>query len=327
MEQIRLQKFLALAGVASRRKAESFIEEGLVRVNGKVVKEMGCKVDPSTDKVFYNGKQIILNDKKVYYLLYKPDGYVTTVQDQFERPTVMDFFKDCKERVYPVGRLDYGTSGLLLMTNDGDFAYKVTHPKHELSKTYRVVVKGQVTEDAIKQLCRGVRIENHTTLPAKAKILEFRKTRTVVELTIFEGKNRQVRKMFWALGHSVQKLKRIGIGDLTTEGLKEGQYRELTKTEVNDLVNLKASDAPRKPAGKRGGKGLRAPKSFKAKKEDRNNKGSDRYKKKSDNRKSGYSKKIDDDNKGDQKSNDRSRSYNKKINGDKRSYKKSYKKR
>ena len=193
-ESIRLQKFLANSGVASRRKCEELILDGKVSVNGQIVKELGTKVNPAVDKVEYCGNPVFSSNKFVYILLNKPIGYVTTAKDQFDRDSVLDLVK-VKERVVPVGRLDMYTSGALILTNDGDFVYKVTHPKHEITKTYTVTVRGIIENDAVEKLRNGVEIEDYKTRPAKVKILKTDEEKNIsrLEITIHEGKNRQVR--------------------------------------------------------------------------------------------------------------------------------------
>ena len=188
-ESIRLQKFLANSGVASRRKCEELILEGKVSVNGQIVKELGTKVNPAVDKVEYCGNPVFSSNKFVYILLNKPIGYVTTAKDQFDRDSVLDLVK-VKERVVPVGRLDMYTSGALILTNDGDFVYKVTHPKHEITKTYTVTVRGIIENDAVEKLRNGVEIEDYKTRPAKVKILKTDEEKNIsrLEITIHEGK-------------------------------------------------------------------------------------------------------------------------------------------
>lgn len=239
MDEIRLQKYLAECGVASRRKCEEFIEEGRVKVNGKIV-ELGHKVNPKTDKVEFDGK-IIKQEKKefTYILLNKPIGVVTTAEDQFDRETVLDLVK-VKTRVVPVGRLDMYTSGALILTDDGDFIYKVTHPKHEINKTYTVTLVGKVSNEDIEKLRQGVEIDGgYITKPAKARIMKIDEQKNIsrVEITIHEGKNRQVRKMCEAIGKKVIALHRAKIGNLGVKDLKLGTWRYMTKKEVEQILN------------------------------------------------------------------------------------------
>lgn len=236
--KVRLQKFLANSGVASRRKCEELILEGKISVNGKIVNELGIKIDPTVDKVEYCGKLIYNTEKLVYILLNKPIGYVTTANDQFNRDTVLDLVK-VKERVVPVGRLDMYTSGALILTNDGDFVYKVTHPKHEITKTYTVTVHGIITNEAVEKLRQGVEIEDYVTRPAKVKILKTDEEKNIsrLEIIIHEGKNRQVRKMCEAVGSKVIALHRSQIGDIGVKDLKLGNWRYLKDYEVKKLLN------------------------------------------------------------------------------------------
>ena len=237
MEEVRLQKFLANAGVASRRKCEELIVEGKVSVNGNVVQELGNKINPDVDKVTYCGKEVTNNEKKVYILLNKPIGYVTTAKDQFNRDTVLNLVK-VKERVVPVGRLDMYTSGALILTNDGDFVYKVTHTKHEITKTYTVTLHGIVTNEAVEKLRIGVEIEDYVTKPAKVKILKTDEEKNIsrLEITIHEGKNRQVRKMCEAVGYKVLALHRSKIGNIGVKDIKIGNWRYLRQNEVEKFL-------------------------------------------------------------------------------------------
>lgn len=239
MEEIRLQKFMADCGIASRRKCEEYISLGFVKVNGETVTELGRKVLPDKDIVDFKGKTIENSTKKkTYVVLNKPIGYVTTVKDQFSRPTVLDLIKDKTTRLVPVGRLDMYTSGALILTDDGDFVYKVTHPKYEIEKTYVATVIGNVTKEKIKQLEEGVEIEGYTTKPAKVKILKTDTEKNIsrIEITIHEGKNREVRKMCEAIGNKVRALHRSKIGNINVKDLKIGQYRDLSKKEIEELV-------------------------------------------------------------------------------------------
>ncbi|NDO45593.1 pseudouridine synthase [Clostridium sp. MD294] len=236
--EIRLQKFLAEAGVASRRKAEELIVMGKVQVNGKVITELGTKIDTQNDIILYQNKKVEIKQNFIYIMLHKPEGYVTTVKDQFQRPTVMDLLGDVTERVYPVGRLDYDTSGLLLLTNDGDLTYHLTHPKHHIEKTYEAKLFGIPSEHNIIQFRRGIVIDGKKTEPAKLEILQKEKKYTTVRIVIQEGRNRQVRKMCQAIKHPVAQLKRIGTGTLFLKDLKKGNYRYLTQKEISYLKSL-----------------------------------------------------------------------------------------
>lgn len=239
-ETIRLQKYMAEAGIASRRKAEELILEGKVKVNGKTINELGIKIVPNKDIVEYNGKKVILEKEYVYILLNKPIGYVTTVKDQFNRDSILDLVKTNK-RIVPVGRLDMYTSGAIILTNDGDFVYKVTHPKHEIEKTYTVTIKGIVKNDEVEDLRKGVRIEDYITKPAKVKILKTDEEKNIsrLEITIHEGKNRQVRKMCEAIEHKVLALHRSKIAGIGVKDLELGKWRYLTKNEVRKILNEK----------------------------------------------------------------------------------------
>lgn len=232
----RLQKFLANSGVASRRKCEEYILQGRVKVNGKIIKELGVKINKEVDQVEFDGKIVKLSDKKVYVLLNKPIGYVTTAKDQFDRPTVLDLVK-VDEKLLPVGRLDMYTSGALILTNDGDFIYKVTHPKHEIEKTYTVTVKGIVNEEDVKMLTKGVKIEDYVSGKAKVKILKTNQEKNFsrIQITIHEGKNREVRKMCEAIGKKVLALHRRKIGNLDVKNIKIGEWRYLSKKEVQEF--------------------------------------------------------------------------------------------
>lgn len=238
MEELRLQKYLANCGIASRRKCEEYIIQGKVQVNGKTITELGTKVDPEKDVIKFEGREVRENKKLVYILLNKPIGYVTTVDDQFNRDTVLDLIK-VKERIVPVGRLDMYTSGALILTNDGAFVYKVTHPKHEIDKTYTVTLKGIVLNSEVEQLRIGVQIEDYVTKPAKVKILKTDPEKDIsrLEITIHEGKNRQVRKMCEAVGRKVLALHRSKIGNIGVKDLELGKWRYLTDKEVIHLIN------------------------------------------------------------------------------------------
>ena len=234
----RLQKFLANAGIASRRKCEELILNGKVKVNGVVVTELGKKVSEK-DIVKYNGKIVKPEEEKVYILLNKPIGYVTTAKDQFNRDTILDLVK-INKRIVPVGRLDMYTSGALILTNDGDFVNMLTHPKNEVNKTYNVTIKGKITKEDVEKLENGVQIDDeYITKPAKVKILKIDEEKNIsrIQITIHEGKNRQVRKMCEAINKKVLALHRCKIGNIEVKDLKVGFWRYLTKKEVENLKN------------------------------------------------------------------------------------------
>ncbi len=235
---MRLQKIIAEAGIASRRKAEELIKEGRVTVNGVVVDTMGYDADP-TDKVCVDGEEIKEKEKKVYYMLNKPKGYVTTVKDQFNRLCVLDLIKEeTDKRVVPAGRLDYNTEGLLILTNDGELINKITHPSNKIEKKYIAVINGRLSDAKAERLRNGVIIDKKKTYPAKVFVDEIYKDKCVVEIIISEGRNRQVRKMFEAVGHHVIDLKRVSLGSLTLGNLKVGRIRKLNPNEVQTLFNL-----------------------------------------------------------------------------------------
>lgn len=236
---MRLQKYIALSEVASRRKAEEMILEGRVKVNGSIEDTLGKKVDVDRDRIEVDGQEIHLKKEKLYMMLNKPSGYVTTVSDQFNRPTVLTIIeKDIKGRVYPVGRLDYDTEGLILLTSDGDFTYTATHPKHKIDKVYLATVKGIPNSNKIRQFMNGLEIEDYVTAPAVLKIVKVMKNSSVLEITIHEGKNRQVRKMCETIGHPVIKLKRVAIGNIRLGNLPLGKWRHLTESEIKYLRGI-----------------------------------------------------------------------------------------
>ena len=233
----RLQKYLAECGIASRRKCEEYIIQGKVQVNGKTITELGVKVNPEKDKITFEGKNVKQEERKVYILLNKPIGYVTTSDEHFGRDKVLDLVK-VRERVVPVGRLDMYTSGALILTNDGDFVYKVTHPKHEITKTYTVTVKGIIKNEEVEQLRKGVKIDDYTTRPAKVKILKTDEEKDIsrLEITIHEGKNRQVRRMCESVGRRVIALHRSKIGNIGVKDIELGKWRYLKDFEVKTLI-------------------------------------------------------------------------------------------
>lgn len=233
----RLQKILAEAGIASRREAEKIITAGRVRVNGKIIKELGSKFDPAQARISVDGNPVKL-EKKAYYLFYKPRGVVTTMSDPQERRCVGDFVQDLPERVFPVGRLDYNTEGLLLLTNDGVLAQILTHPSHEIKKTYLVKVPGIVPQEKLDHLRLGVKLEDGMTAPAVVNLVAYEHERncTLFEIVIHEGRNRQVRRMCDAIGYPVRELERVKLGPLTLRDLGRGKFRRLTNDELAALM-------------------------------------------------------------------------------------------
>lgn len=236
-ELVRLQKYIASAGVCSRRKAEELIELGRVKVNGETITELGTKVNPNVDKVIVNGEEISIGEKKYYIMLNKPAGYITTTSDAHGRQTVMDLVGDIKARIYPVGRLDADTEGLLLLTNDGDFANAVIHPSKKHIKTYIAEVKGLPSLDILKILKRGVDIGDYITKPAQVEMLKGNSSVSTLKIGISEGKKRQVRKMCEAVGHPVLSLKRVEIGPIVLGNLPRGKWRHLRKEEIDRLCS------------------------------------------------------------------------------------------
>lgn len=235
MTQVRLNKKIADAGITSRRKAEQLILDGNVKVNGKVVKELATFVT-NKDKVEVNGIEIE-NEEPLYILYHKPTGEISSVEDDKERKTVVDRFQGIDARLYPVGRLDYDTSGILLLTNDGEFTNYMTHPRYEVPKTYRVRVAGHLTKKQLNELETGIMLEDGKTTPARVEVIRDAESKDmIIELTIYEGRNRQVRRMIEYFGTEVKKLKRIGFDFLTIEGVPTGDYRFLTPHEVKKLV-------------------------------------------------------------------------------------------
>ncbi|MCL2461124.1 MAG: rRNA pseudouridine synthase [Defluviitaleaceae bacterium] len=240
--ELRLQKYIAECGIASRRAAEELILAGRVSVNGETVTELGAKISPDNDIARLDGKIIRPERELVYIMLNKPEGYVTSVSDPQGRPTVMELVEGVRQRLVPVGRLDYNTSGLLLMTNDGDLVFRLTHPSHEIEKTYAAKLKGELSPDEIRKFKAGVFIDGVKTAPAKIKVLKYEENPqggcTSVRIAIHEGKNRQIRKMCDAIGHPVLFLKRVGTGNIFLGELKRGEWRFLTAEEVGYLKGV-----------------------------------------------------------------------------------------
>ncbi len=234
-KEVRLQKMLADCGIASRRKAEEMIAAGQVKVNGRPAK-IGDKVDPGKDKVQVHGKPVVSGAKKIYLLLHKPRGYVTTMHDEMDRRCVAELVADVPGRVYPVGRLDRDSEGLLFLTNDGEFANAMTHPSMHVPKTYRVTVRPGVTDEQLTQMTMGMMIDGEKTLPAQVKVISQEPGRVVLEMMLQEGRNRQIRKMCEALGLEVARLKRIACGPVKLGMLQQGEYRRLTAEEVKKLL-------------------------------------------------------------------------------------------
>ena len=245
MDEIRLQKYLANSGICSRRNAEKLILNGEIIVNGSIVTELGTKIKPDIDVVNYNGKRVMQVSKFTYVLLNKPIGYVTTTKEQFSRPTVLDLIKDAsQDKLLPVGRLDMYTSGALILTNDGDFIFRYTHPKNEIEKTYNATVRGIVERVDIIKLENGVQIDNYVSSKAKVKILkiDYEKKISRIQIIIHEGKNREVRKMCEAIGKPVIALHRAKIGDIGLQGLDIGKWRYLKKDEVRTTIVVTSHD-------------------------------------------------------------------------------------
>ena len=242
-KDVRLQKMLADCGVASRRKAEEMIAAGQVKVNGTVAK-IGDKVDVKKDKVSVNGKPIVTKVRNVYLMLHKPRGYITTMSDEMDRRCVAELVSDIPERIYPVGRLDRDSEGMLLMTNDGGFANAMTHPSMHVPKTYRVTVRPSITDEQLTQIAMGIVIDGQETAPATVRVISQEPGRVVLEIVLYEGRNRQIRNMCEALGLEVARLKRIAVGSIKLGMLQPGDYRRLTGEEVKKL--LAAAKANRK---------------------------------------------------------------------------------
>ncbi len=234
---MRINKYISQAGVASRRQADKLVENGAVKINGAVMREPGYDVQDG-DRVEINGRPIGSMEKKEYVLVNKPLGVITSAKDEQDRPTVMELVKDIDARLFPVGRLDFNTSGALLMTNDGDIAYRLAHPRHQVYKTYIARVSGVVSKEKLWELRKGVDIGGYKTLPARVSIVKGTKNSTILEISISEGKNRQVRKMCKAVGNPVQDLERVAIGEIRLGHLQTGHYRKLTAKELEFLKGL-----------------------------------------------------------------------------------------
>ena len=232
---IRLQKFLADAGIASRREGERLIQAGRVEVNGQVITALGVRVEPERDQVRVDGRRVRPVGRRAYYLLNKPKGMITSASDPEGRPTVVDLLQGVRERVFPVGRLDWNSEGLLILTNDGNLTYRLTHPANHVAKVYLVKVKGSVGEEEIRTLRRGLLLDGRRTLPARVERISSQ-VNSWLEVTLYEGRKNQIRRMLDRLGHRVQKLKRIAIGPIRDRGLKPGEWRRLTPEEIRRLL-------------------------------------------------------------------------------------------
>lgn len=233
----RLQKYMARCGIASRRKCEEIIMSGKVKVNGIVINGLGSKVNSVEDKVEYDGKVILPEEKKVYIMLNKPEGYITSVKDEKDRQTVLDII-NVDERIYPIGRLDYDSSGLLLLTNDGAIYNKIIHPRVKILKEYIALVKGEVKKAELEKLEKGIDIGGYITAPAKIELLNYMERNSLIKIGIHEGKNRQIRRMCSVINHEVISLKRIAIGKIKLGDLKKGEYRDLSVDELQYIKNL-----------------------------------------------------------------------------------------
>jgi 23S rRNA pseudouridine2605 synthase len=234
----RLQKIISAAGITSRRHAETLIIAGRVSVNGVVIKELGAKADAAKDVIRVEGKVISVEKNNFYIALNKPAGYVTTLSDPQKRPTVVDLLAGVPERVYPVGRLDYDSAGLLLLTNDGDFAQKVQHPRFQIPKVYRIKIQGRLSKEELKKLSQGIKLPDSIFKPENIQIEKFNERSCWLRLTLKEGKNRIIRRGFEASGRRVSRLVRESIGDINLGALKEGCWRNLTKKEITSLLKL-----------------------------------------------------------------------------------------
>lgn len=234
---IRLNKFLSTSGIGSRRKCEEFIKEGKILINDRIITELGTKIDPEVDKIFFRGKgKILLNQSKQYYILNKPTGYITTMEDPNDRPTIKKLMPKIKERIFPVGRLDLNSRGIILLTNDGEMAYRLTHPKFKITKTYLAKLQGKIDTQTAIRLRKGVPLKDGQAKALSIKVIKHTKTNSWVNITLSEGRNQIVRRMFMKLGYHVLKLKRTQFAFLRLDMLKPGDYRRLTHYEISRLL-------------------------------------------------------------------------------------------
>jgi pseudouridine synthase len=238
--QIRLNKFLAQAGVASRREADRMIAQGRVKVNGQAIEVLGHKIDDEKDRVDVDGRRVEREEGLVYLMLNKPPGYLVTLKDNFQRPTIQQLLPFLGQRVFPVGRLDYDSSGLLLMTNDGELAYRLSHPRFKVPKTYLVKVKGEPAPSELARLEKGIYLDGKKTAPAKVARIRGDLKKSLFKIEIYEGRKREVKRMFQSVGHKVLQLQRISFGGLRLGSLKAGKWRFLTRKEVDSLKKLPA---------------------------------------------------------------------------------------
>jgi 23S rRNA pseudouridine2605 synthase len=238
----RLNKIIAESGITSRRQADNLISAGLVTVNGSVENRLGSKAFWGIDEIKVDGRPLPDPPKNTYLLLHKPFGYVSTLYDPEGRPIILDLVKEVKERVYPVGRLDFDSTGLLILTNDGGLAFRLMHPKFHIPRTYKVVLEGLISIQSVEHLRNGVMLDDGQTNPARIKVLETAKDRSIIRITMFEGRPREIRRMCQAVGHKTMKLTRIGYGNLNLGNLKVGRYRHLRNKEVKELRRLVGLD-------------------------------------------------------------------------------------
>ncbi len=238
--QIRLNKFLAQAGIASRREVDKMIAGGRIKVNGQVVQVLGCKIDDEKDRVEVDGRRVEKEEKLIYLMLNKPPGYLVTLKDNFQRPTIQQLLPSLRQRVFPVGRLDYDSSGLLLMMNDGELAHRLTHPSFKVPKAYLVKVMGSPDSSKISRLEKGIFLDGKKTAPAKIAQIRREPKKSLYKIEIYEGRKREVKRMFQAIGHKVLHLQRTNFGGLKLGSLKQGKWRYLTRKEIDTLKKLAA---------------------------------------------------------------------------------------
>ncbi len=233
--KIRLNRFISLCGVVSRRRADELIQEGRVTVNGEIVEKLGRKIDPYKDVIEVDGKRVSYKENFIYIALYKPKDYIVSLKDPYNRPKIIDLLPRLKERIFPVGRLDYDSEGILILTNNGELTNRLTHPRYQIERVYRVEVKGIPSPEKLEKLRKGIYLYGKKTSPAKIKLVTKKGKNALVEIKLYEGRKRQIKLMFLAIGHPVIKLKRISFGRISLKGLKPGEWRYLNKSEVEIL--------------------------------------------------------------------------------------------